>query len=81
MPHNVASDQGLHCLLTRFSIKNRIKVENRPNTPKMINRHIQHITVEESISKHWVKALNTCTHLKGDLWSYGLFNNISVILK
>ena len=25
MPQNVASDQGLHCLLTRFSIKNRIK--------------------------------------------------------
>ena len=25
MPHNVASDQGLLCLLTRFSIKNRIK--------------------------------------------------------
>ena len=24
-PVNVASDQGLHCLLTRFSIKNRIK--------------------------------------------------------
>ena len=24
--HNVASDQGLHCLLTEFSIKNRIKV-------------------------------------------------------
>ena len=23
---NVASDQGLHCLLTGFSIKNRIKV-------------------------------------------------------
>ena len=24
-PHNVASDQGLQCLLTGFSIKNRIK--------------------------------------------------------
>ena len=24
-PHNVASDQGLHCLLTGFSIKNRKK--------------------------------------------------------
>ena len=34
MPHNVASDQGLHCRLTGFSIKNRIKVTNRPNTPK-----------------------------------------------
>ena len=25
MPHNVASDQSLHCLLTGFSIKNRTK--------------------------------------------------------
>ena len=25
MPHDVASDHGLHCLLTGFSIKNRIK--------------------------------------------------------
>ena len=25
MPHNVASEQGLHFLLTGFSIKNRIK--------------------------------------------------------
>ena len=24
MPHHVASDLGLHCLLTGFSIKNRI---------------------------------------------------------
>ena len=26
MPHYVASDPGLHCLLLGFSIKNRIKV-------------------------------------------------------
>ena len=26
MPHNVASDQGLYCLLTEFSIKYRIKL-------------------------------------------------------
>ena len=26
MPHNVASDQALQCLLTEFSIKHRIKV-------------------------------------------------------
>ena len=25
VPHNAASDQGLNCLLTGFSIKNRIK--------------------------------------------------------
>ena len=50
MPHSVASDQGLHCLLTGFSIKNKIKATNRPNTPKMTNGLIQHITVEESTS-------------------------------
>ena len=36
MPHNVVSDQGPLCLPTGFSIKNRIKVKNRPDTPKMI---------------------------------------------
>ena len=36
-PHNVASDQGQHRLLTGFSIKkNRIKM-TRPDTPKMTN--------------------------------------------
>ena len=37
MPHNVASDQGLHCLLTGFSIKNRnkaTKLTQRPFTRK-----------------------------------------------
>ena len=55
MAHNVASDQGLHCLLTGFSMKNRIKTQNRPNTPKMTNGLVQHITVEESTSTRWVK--------------------------
>ena len=32
-PDDVASDQGLHCLLTGFSVKNRIKATNRPDTP------------------------------------------------
>ena len=35
MPHNVASDQGLHCLLTGFSIKNRIK-RCRPSVPRRV---------------------------------------------
>ena len=56
MPHNVASDQGLHCSLTGFSIKKRIKVTNRPNTPKMTNGLIQHIIVEETTSIQWVNA-------------------------
>ena len=50
MPHDVVSDQGQHCLLTGLSIKNRIKATNRPDNPKMTNRLVQHITVEESIS-------------------------------
>ena len=37
MPHYVASDLGLHCVLTRFSIKNRIKATIRSDTPKMTN--------------------------------------------
>ena len=57
MPHGVASDQGLHCLLTGFSIKNRIKTKNRPDTPKMTNGLVQHITVEEFTSIQWVKSL------------------------
>ena len=56
MPHNVASDQGLHCLLTGFSIKNGIKV-TRPDMPKMTTGCIQHITVELSTSIQWVKVV------------------------
>ena len=33
MPHDVASDQGLPCLLKEFSIK----IEYRPDIPKMAN--------------------------------------------
>ena len=33
MPHHVASDQGLHCLLTGFSIKIRIKVTKKTQHP------------------------------------------------
>ena len=50
VPHNVASDQRLYCLLTGFSIKTRIKARNRPDTPKLTNGLLQHITVEESTS-------------------------------
>ena len=49
--NNVASDQGLHYLLIRFSIKNRIKAtKNRPNTPEMTNGLVRYIQVEKSIS-------------------------------
>ena len=43
MPHHVASDQGLQCLLTGL------------DTPKMTNRLVQHITVEESTGIQRVK--------------------------
>ena len=55
MPHNVASDQSVLCMLTGVSIKNRIKATNRPGTPKLTNGLIQYITVEESASIQWVK--------------------------
>ena len=40
MPHIVASDQGLHCLLTGFSIKYKIKYFQQP---KMTNETVQKI--------------------------------------
>ena len=56
MPHDVASDQGLHCLLIGFSIQNRIKVtKNSPDTPKMTTGLVQHITMEESTSMQRVE--------------------------
>ena len=32
-PHNMASDQGLYCLLTGFSIKKRIKARKLTQHP------------------------------------------------
>ena len=49
-PQDVASAQGLHCLLTGFSIKNRTTRQNIPDTPKKTNKLGQRITVEESTS-------------------------------
>ena len=51
----MASDQCLQCLLTGFSIENRIKATYRPDTFKMTNGLVQHIIVEESTSTQWVK--------------------------
>ena len=45
MPHNVASVQGLHCLLEEFSFKNKIEVD--PTSLKMTNALVQHITLGE----------------------------------
>ena len=56
MPHDVVSDQGLNCLLTKFSIKIEQKRQNRSDTPKMTNGLLQHITVGESTSIQWFKV-------------------------
>ena len=55
MPHYVASDQVLQCLLAGFSIKNRIKVKKRPDNPTNDKWTHPTITVEESTRTRWVK--------------------------
>ena len=44
MPQNVASDQGLHCLLSGNSFLNRIKMKKYP---KIGNRLVQLIWMDE----------------------------------
>ena len=57
MPHNVASDQGLQCLLTGFSIKNRIKSDKIDLAPIiMTNGLVLYKTVKESTSLQWVNS-------------------------
>ena len=46
MPQNAMSNQGLHCLLTGISIKNKIKWKSTPDTPKMTNGLVQYIRIE-----------------------------------
>ena len=55
----MASDQGLHCLQTGFSIKNRKKRQNKPDTPKIINGLVQYIAVEESTSIQWFNNVSS----------------------
>ena len=55
MPHDVASNQGLNCLLKKISIKIEEKQQNRSDTPKMTNELLQHITMGESTSIQWFK--------------------------
>ena len=57
-PHHVASGQGLQCFATCnriFHQKMNKSDKNRPDTSKMTNGLVQHITVEESTSIQWVK--------------------------
>ena len=55
MQHNLASDQGLLCLLTESSIKNK-KQQNRPDTPKMTNGLVLHISLKECTNIQSVKV-------------------------
>ena len=59
MPHDVASDPSLQCLLTGFPSKLDLRPQNRPDTPKMTNRLTQNIKVEESTRIQWVKRQNS----------------------
>ena len=56
---NVASDQGLHCLITEFSIGNLNKnVIIPPSTPYNQNGLVQLIRLGMSIRLKWVKNEN-----------------------
>ena len=76
MPHNVASDQGLHCLLTGFSIKNKKKKKRHKisDTRKITKGLVQHITVEESTSRQWVKGpkMKIAESANSKCWMRGL---------
>ena len=56
-------DQALHCLLTGFSIKNRKKRQNKPDTPKMTNGLVQHIKVEDSTTSIQLVRVRCCCRL------------------
>ena len=42
--------------------------QNRPNTPKMTNRLIQHMTVEESTSIQWVYHTTSIYNWGRSVW-------------
>ena len=57
-----SSDQGLHCLLAGISIKNKIKMKNTPDTPKMTNGLVQFTRTDKSTRQIWVKVDNIIIH-------------------
>ena len=57
MPQNVASDQGLHCLLTGISIRNGLKSNSTQDTPKSGSGFVQLINMDAPIMHTWVKSL------------------------
>ena len=51
----MASDQGLQCLQTEFSIKNRIKeTKKEHDIPKLTNEFVQDITVRGRVHQFQV---------------------------
>ena len=57
MPQNAASDQGLHCLLTGISIRNRIKMKKYTRHPKFGNGLVQLIWMNGSTRQIWVNTI------------------------
>ena len=56
MPPNVASELGLHCLITEISTENAGKIKKQPpETPKTRNGLIQMIRMDKSICQKWLK--------------------------
>ena len=51
---NAASDQGLHCLLTGISIRNRIKMTKYTRHPKIGSERVQLIRMKQSTRQMWV---------------------------
>ena len=47
-PQNAASDQGLRCLFSWISVKNKIKLKNTPESPKIENGLVQLIGMKKS---------------------------------
>ena len=57
MPHNAASDQGLHCLITEIAVRNKI---NSRNAPKVGNGLIHVVRMDKSaMHKLYVNPLDS----------------------
>ena len=53
---DAASDQGLHCLLTGISIRNKIKkkIKSKSDTPNIENGLVRLIRMEKSTKQMWI---------------------------
>ena len=57
MPHTVASDEDMHCLLVGISMISTVKVKSSLEIPKTKNGLIQMIRMENSTFIKWVKQV------------------------